>query len=286
MNNIIIETESDQIEAKVLGQRVSVPESYDPNILVAIPRSTNRIPYGIDDSDFNGYDYWNAYECTYLLETGSPIYLGVRIKYPSSSEFIVESKSLKLYFNSFNNYKIKGSIYSSKNQFLRIVEEDLKLLLNTVVKVNILDKEFIYPYDEFISIDSFINRSQIHITQYHEDANILEYGDMKEFSIYIEGLMSNCQVTGAPDHATLLIKFNGKKGVNLTSLFKYIVSHRKENRFHEATLETIFKHIKDKYNPDSLTMLALYTRRGGISISPFRTTESDYQWNDYRSYFD
>ena len=96
--------QTDKIASRFLGQKVACVDEYDSNLLVAIPRIENRLAYSIDENNlpFYGVDVWHAYEFSVLTNNGLPVTRLIKLKYGADSRYLVESKSLKLYLNSFN----------------------------------------------------------------------------------------------------------------------------------------------------------------------------------------
>ncbi len=276
--NIIEETKTDDVAGKVLGQRVSAPQVYDPNILVRVPRSENRKQYGISDDTFIGFDTWNCYEISFLLNNGFPLMFVGKLVYPSNSEFIVESKSLKLYLNSFNMEKMGISVEDATHRFINTVKHDLAVLLNINihdVSFNLFDDKeeksmFSVKPDDYSDIGEYGELCEF--TSDSETPELLKENIFnKKFKVSFRSMRSNCRVTHQPDWATVFIDYEGDRGVDLKSLLQYLVSFRNESHFHEECVEMIFTRLNDKFLPDKLNVTALYTRRGGIDICPQRS---------------
>lgn len=262
--------------SSVLGSKVSYNQDYDPNILVRERRSNNREVYQIQDPlPFVGVDVWNCYEISFLQENGFPISAVAKIVYDCSSEFIVESKSLKLYLNSFNMYKFKGSKEESIKHFKKLVVKDLSKLLGIKVKINLFFKEQNKKiFKDFLSIDEFQEGGRFSL--FKESPEVLKCLDKKqEIKIKSSLLRSNCKITHQPDWGDLFVYYKGKKELDLSSFTEYLISFRGENHFHEEVVEMIYKRLFDFLEPEDLMVAATYTRRGGIDINPIRANKEE-----------
>ncbi len=265
-----------------LGKKSLGCNRYNPSLLVAVPRFENRKQYNIDNNNlpFDGWDIWHAYEFSVLCENGFPVTRVLKLRYKADSEFIVESKSLKLYLNSFNMTKFGTTVDECLALCKSFIEKDLSEALKTSVEVSFLTnkvkkEEIFYNY---IDLSSLINVSDLNITEFKESAELLNVYDMdsetKNF-IYFDSLRSNCRVTHQPDFGDVFIYYNSSKHIEEASLVKYLVSFRSEYHFHEECCEMIFKRLYDLLNDDDEIMVcALYTRRGGIDISPVRWSKN------------
>lgn len=283
--------------SKHLGKTSEYKSTYDKTLLVAEPRQNNRTYLGITDDNlpFVGFDTWNAYECSFLLNNGCPVTGVVKVNYPASSKYIVESKSIKLYFNSFNMYKMGNNIKEAIDRFTKIASADLSELLVTGVKVSfipssIYDKTEVSAHDyygksQFVTLEDVIPEQTLYSTTfdtYNEtpkllDDNHIEVSDGASVSQYFHSalLKSNCRVTSQPDWGDVFIYIKTNKHINKVSLLKYIVSFRGECHFHEEICECIYKRLQDKFNPEALFVMCLYARRGGIDINPVRASNVD-----------
>jgi 7-cyano-7-deazaguanine reductase len=262
------------------------PDKADKSLLVPVPRVLNREEYDINEDDlpFVGFDTWNCYEVSFLLDNGFPVSGVVKIVYPSDSECIVESKSLKLYLNSFNMHRFGNSLTRAIVKAKQMIEDDLRDALECDVDVWFhYDDENELPAapikGHFVRLESLINQDDIEFTDYEEDPKILEHAPMlgfMPFQVTSSALRSNCRITNQPDWGDVYIHIEGEDCVTPESLMKYIVSMRKENHFHEEICECIFKRLKDILEDDTEILVAcLYTRRGGIDINPIRATSQE-----------
>ncbi len=259
---------------KALGKTSSYPRNYDPEQLERVPRSLNRVPLGIDDKKlpFTGYDIWHVYEVSYLLKNGAPQTAICKITIPTTSEYIVESKSLKLYFNSFNMEIMGECPESALKNMKHTVQHDLEKLLECQIALDFHTQQSDINYGfNAINIDNLV-RDIDSIEVYSESPQLISYteniGTIE--TLYSTLLKSNCRVTNQPDWGNVLISYSADKKLNHVDLLKYIISFRDENHFHEEIVETIYKRLYDLLKPKELLVIAFYTRRGGIDINPVR----------------
>jgi len=267
-------------ESKLLGKKVDNPKEYDPSILVAVPRELNRSIYDINDPDnlFTGCDIWHAWEFSLLTNKGLPVTGVLKIKYSSHSPDIVESKSLKLYLNSFNMEKFGDDPEAAVKIVLNIIQNDLSNLLKTEVEIRFFDKHTYSEADfsDYIQLEKSEAIQNIEFTEYTENKHLLissnEEGVQK---VYSDLLRSNCKITNQPDWGSVFIYLKGKSMVNQESLLQYIVSLRNENHFHEEICELLYKRLYDLLEPEEICITCIYTRRGGIDICPTRTNKTE-----------
>ncbi len=258
--------------------------TYDPELLVAIPRHYNRETYKIDQDclPFFGGDVWNAYEVSAITTKGRPVNGMMKIYYECDSPFHVESKSIKLYLNSFNMTPLGDTAKECKSIIENMVAEDLTHALKTPVSVNFHTNDFdneINFGDGYDDLEGIIDLDKVEFNTYHSDASQLKIGTVNEealeLKIHSDLLRSNCRVTNQPDWGDVYIHLVGKNMPDLPSLARYIVSHRQVSHFHEEICEMVFVHLMEAYNPDKLMVTCLYTRRGGLDINPIRATHAD-----------
>lgn len=275
-----------KIAGKHLGQvgGAGYSDTYDPSLLVEIPRYLNREAYGIDDNDlpFVGGDVWNAYEVSAITTKGLPVVGMLKIWYPADSKLHVESKSIKLYLNSFNMTQLGETDHECIKLLKQRVKKDLSDLLQTKVQVEMFTSEHSpsYSFKGYAPLDALVDLNAIEFTSYHSDASQLssdevdEDFEMGEIKVQSNLLRSNCRVTNQPDWGDVFIHIKPKKGSapNLESLAKYIVSHRQVSHFHEEICEMVYMHLKEAYEPEELMVACLYTRRGGLDINPIRAS--------------
>ena len=271
---------TDEIASKFLGKKVSGSENYDPSLLVVIPREENRKQYDLnnDKLPFCGWDIWHAYEFSSMSENGVPVTRLMKLRYSCRSEFLVESKSLKLYLNSFNMSRFGQNISECLEICKNKIEKDLSEKLQTEVKINFIDNKTqkIQIFEIFQNIMHFVNEQDLIVEKFKEAPEVLkteETAELKEYYLTFDSLRSNCRVTHQPDFGDLFIYYKSTKHIIEKSLVKYLSSFRSEFHFHEECCEMIFKRLSDILNKDDkLFVCALYTRRGGIDICPSRWT--------------
>ena len=275
-----------EIAGKHLGQTVSeYSELYDASLLVKVPRHFNRDTYDIDENKlpFVGYDVWNAYEVSALTTKGRPVTGVLKIVYPSDSKYHVESKSIKLYLNSFN----MTPFGNNKEECIQIIQSfvakdlsdllecDVECILHTNQSMDPYANDMWIGYSGYDNVEDLVDLDEVDFTQYKSDASQLEKSSKKraqEVSYYTDLLRSNCRVTNQPDWGDIYVYMKGKDVVTPESFAKYIVSHRKVSHFHEEICEMVYKHLLDRCNPKELMVTCLYTRRGGIDINPVRAS--------------
>ena len=270
---------TDSKASEYLGKKVAIPQEYNPSILVAVPRIENRNKYSISENHlpFLGYDIWHCYEFSAMTLKGLPVTRVLKLKYSAFSPYIVESKSLKLYLNSYNLSKFGNSTEECLEKCKSLIERDLSEKLSVTVEVSFLKTpKHIEIFSSYSNVLNFIDESDIEIYEFKENPSLLEVteGDnIKENFLKFDSLRSNCRVTHQPDFGDVFIYYRSKKSINCSSLVKYLVSFRNEYHFHEECCEMIYKRIYDLLDSgDALMVCTLYTRRGGIDISSVRYT--------------
>lgn len=273
--------------SKHLGKTSNYKDTYDPSLLVREPRNSNRIHLSISDDapPFIGYDIWNAYEVSALMNNGVPVVAVAKITYPATNKYIVESKSLKLYFNSFNMTKLGTDVKSVVQGIKERVIKDLSELLETEVDVLVHTNSDVLKYLKtpseewqhsiYSTLEDEYKIEDLFIEKYAESPELLEVVDSVCDTVHYHSalLKSNCRVTSQPDWGDVYITITKKgKTIDPVSLLKYIISFRSECHFHEEIIETIYKRINDILQPDELVVRGLYARRGGIDINPIRAS--------------
>lgn len=262
-------------EKSELGKKSEYDPIYNPNKLFEIPRKAKRDEINIDSSTalpFFGFDYWNHYEVSWLNSKGKPVVAMAKIIYPCSSPNIIESKSMKLYFNSFNNTR-----FDSVNAIQSIIKADLEKKVESTVNVTIIPvKDFKEEKIHRGFKGKCIDELDIECAVYTVEPSFLKINEnqVEDETLYSDLLKSNCLVTHQPDWGSVQITYSGNK-INEEGLLQYLVSFRNHNEFHEQCIERIFMDIMQKCNPKKLTVSGRYTRRGGLDINPIRSTEQD-----------
>lgn len=275
------------IQHSSLGKSSVNPEKYDASLLFRIPRIENREKYGISNKNlpFSGVDVWNCYEVSFLLDNGLPVNRMLKLIYSCESEFLVESKSLKLYLNSFNMERLGATMQKASEKFIDTVRVDLENELQTAVAVQLFtdNSEEIKPFAELqtkdlVQLISENKLSEKKFNHFLEAPGLLEGKSTKnqqEIAFRTDVLRSNCRVTNQPDWGDLFVKMISAYEVDLSSVLAYLISFRQENHFHEEVVEMIYKRLWDKFQPQELMVAAMYTRRGGIDINPIRVSETN-----------
>ena len=247
-------------------------------MLVVEPRQSNRTYLDIDKDSlpFVGYDVWNGYEVSALTNNGKPVAAIAKVIYPCDSEFIVESKSMKLYWNSFNMTKLGDSPEEVMGEIEKRAITDLSEKIGINVSVQLFFDDHVIEDDLDFSgvtnLDIAVGNDVVFHT-YNETPELLqiEERDQSQEINYISGLLkSNCRVTSQPDWGDVYIQMKGNKIPTAESLLKYIVSFRDECHFHEEICECIYKRLWDLCSPEELVVSCLYVRRGGWDINPHR----------------
>jgi len=259
------------VEHSLLGKDTNYPTEYQPEILYPISRAPAREKYAHIEAIQQGTDWWHIFEISWLNAAGVPQVAIGRMILPASSPNLIESKSLKLYFNSLNFAK-----FESKSAFIATVEQDLSKAAEADVKLDLFHvDELDIAKPEGICLDELIPER----LENHPDATLLaldnESDENVEVQLYSHLLRSNCPVTGQPDWGTVFIRYQGKKPC-YKSILAYIISYRQHNGFHEQCVEQIFADIWQNLKPEKLMVYATYTRRGGLDINPCRV--SDFTW--------
>jgi len=253
-------------------------DQYNAELLVKIPRYLNREGYGLTSDSFIGVDTWNAYEISAITTKGQPVAGMLKIVCPADSAHHVESKSIKLYLNSFNMTRIGDTAVECIAGIEARVKRDLDELLettNTVTFYTSNDDGITLSFEGYSDVADLANLDEIDFTAFQSDASqleVVESNESAQLKLSSNLLRSNCRVTNQPDWGDVYIKIKGKKLPTPASIAKYIVSHRTVSHFHEEVVEMMFKHLSDAFEPEELMVCALYTRRGGLDINPIRAT--------------
>lgn len=261
---------SDPSMLSPLGQPTEYRSDYMPELLYPIPRQLKRDELGISAATlpFVGEDIWNAYEVSWLNPRGKPLVALATFWVPATSPHLVESKSLKLYLNSFNQ-----TAFTDASAVEATLEGDLSSAAGAPVrvKIEVLSRRpqptLGYPQgtlldDLDIACDTYQPAPQ---------QLVAVDGEKVEEILYSHLLKSNCLVTGQPDWAMVVIRYRGRP-IDHAGLLRYIVSFRDHNEFHEQCVERIYCDIQRQCAPEALAVHARYTRRGGLDINPFRSS--------------
>lgn len=270
----------------VLGESTTYSKTYDPTILYPISRQIGRDEIlkdvGFDFNNYhhelkNGVDIWQAFELSWLNPIGISQVAMARFTIPTNSPNIVESKSLKLYLNSLNFTK-----FSSIDELKNTLQKDLSACAGTNVGVEIIglnDDGLDIHAPVGICIDDVLDNTKKEIPLLDDIDNTFlknaKKGALTQHKFYSNLLRSNCPVTNQPDWGVVQIEITTEYELDFGEFLKYILSFRQHNGFHEQCVERIFADCMIHYRPVSLRVLANYTRRGGIDISPVRVYHRD-----------
>ena len=262
--------QDNSLKSLKLGQKTEYASQYDRTLLQPVPRTLNRDGLGITQNQpFTiGADIWTAYEISWLNEKGLPQVAIADIYLDYQSQNLIESKSFKLYLNSFNQSK-----FTDFNAVQQTMQRDLSECAQGDVKVR-LNPVAVYDSQKIDHLQGdCIDEQDIEITSYEFNADWLKdcvSDEIVEEKLVSHLLKSNCLITNQPDWGTLHIHYIGKK-INHEKLLRYVVSFRQHNEFHEQCVERIFCDLMHYAKPEKLTVYARYTRRGGLDINPFRS---------------
>lgn len=272
MTNKLLENQQHNANASELGRKSDYDPLYNPERLFPIPRAPKREELGLDSGTlpFSGYDIWNHYEVSWLNQKGKPVVAIAEVIYDCSSPFLIESKSLKLYFNSLNN-----TVFDCAEDVAETIKHDIEARVKTSVFVAIqpLNRiEMASVNKQFAGV--YLDELDIECSAYTVNPDFLSVHDnMVEETLHSDLLKSNCLVTNQPDWGSIQIHYQGHQ-INHAGLLQYLISFRNHNEFHEQCIERIFMDLLNVCKPKELTVYGRYTRRGGLDINPYRSTQS------------
>jgi len=258
-----------------LGKSSAYQSQYAPELLFPIARQQKRDELGLfadaGTMPFFGVDIWNAYELSWLNMRGKPQVAIATITVPADSPNIVESKSFKLYLNSFNQTRLAGP-----DALLALLRDDLSDGFGAPVHVTLTSPEA-FGAVKMGELDGvLLDRLDVEIDGYSPSPELLsaddENGQVEE-TLVSHLLKSNCLVTGQPDWGTVQIRYVGPQ-IDQEGLLKYLIGFREHNEFHEQCVERIFMDVLRQCKPTKLAVYARYTRRGGLDINPWRANFS------------
>jgi len=261
-----------QVLHSPLGKAVAYETEYNPALLFPIARQGKRDEIGVTGKlPFMGMDIWNAYELSWLNLRGKPQVALATFLFPADSPNIVESKSFKLYLNSFNQTKL-----ADEAELIARLSRDLSQAADASVSVRLTT-----PADfgklKMGELEGYcLDNLAIEVDTYQPTPELLfcEDEDSPVTEVLTSNLLkSNCLVTGQPDWASVAISYTGR-AINREGLLKYLISFRNHNEFHEQCVERIFMDILRQCDPLKLSVYARYTRRGGLDINPWRSNHN------------
>ncbi len=256
-----------------LGKTTDYQSSYTPQLLQAVPRSLNREELGcVETQPFFGIDIWHAYELSWLNSKGKPVVMLARCSLSCATPNIIESKSFKLYLNSFNQ-----SQFATQEEVHWILERDLSKVAEGKVSVELIHADNVNELSPVALPGLCIDNLDISINEYTLNPNLLKLakgGDVVHETLHSHLLKSNCLITNQPDWASVVVSYTGQR-IDHESLLKYLISFRSHNEFHEQCVERIYCDLLGAFELQDLSVQALYTRRGGLDINPFRASNTD-----------
>ncbi|PSU68790.1 NADPH-dependent 7-cyano-7-deazaguanine reductase QueF [Photobacterium phosphoreum] len=271
-----------ELAGLTLGKKTEYKDQYDPSLLQPVPRSLNRTDINISDDalPFTGYDIWTLYELSWLNKKGLPQVAIGEVRLPASSPNLIESKSFKLYLNSFNQTHFDS--WQDIADTLQIdlshcAGEDVDVTIQPLTDFN--DQPIVNFFGECIDDQDIEISDYSFKPEYLEDA--ADNNDIVEEIVHSHLLKSNCLITNQPDWGSVRIAYKGNR-IDREKLLRYIVSFRNHNEFHEQCVERIFNDIMRFCQPESLTVYARYTRRGGLDINPYRTNMGKTPSDNFR----
>ncbi len=254
-----------------LGKETQYPDQYDPTLLFPIPRAIGRSQLALQPlPQWYGADIWNAYELSWLNPKGKPQVAMARFIFDAAAPNIIESKSFKLYLNSFNQTRL-----DSTEQLLAHLQQDLTAASEAAVSIALIEPAD-FEHQTIQNLDgTLIDELDVAPRQYEPDAHLLQCNPetVVHETLVSNLLKSNCPVTRQPDWASLQISYEGP-AINHASLLEYIISYRNHDGFHEQCVEQVFCDILKHCQPAKLLVYARYTRRGGLDINPWRSTSA------------
>ncbi|MGF1775498.1 NADPH-dependent 7-cyano-7-deazaguanine reductase QueF [Vibrio nomapromontoriensis] len=259
-----------ELSGLTLGQKTDYANQYDPSLLQPVPRSLNRDDLELgNELPFKGCDIWTLYEISWLNSKGLPQVAIGEAYIPATSANLIESKSFKLYLNSYNQTR-----FASWDEVQHLIQSDLSNCAGEEVTLKLIP---VKDYEQSVIVGmagDCIDEQDIEINSYEFDANLLQHATsdvIVEEALHSHLLKSNCLITNQPDWGSVEIQYHGPK-IDREALLRYLVSFREHNEFHEQCVERIYTDIMSYCRPSSLTVYARYTRRGGLDINPYRSS--------------
>lgn len=259
-----------QPDQSPLGKASAYADQYDASLLFAIPRGLKRAELGIEGTPpFFGADMWTAFELSWLNLRGKPQLALAHITVPCESPNIIESKSFKLYLNSFNNTR-----FADARDVRERIRADIGAAVGAGIGIKTLGPE-LFDQEPVHEMDGLnLDRLDVECIHFTPAPELLfaEFDEPPVTETLTSNLLkSNCLVTGQPDWGSVQISYSGAQ-INQEGLLQYLVSFRNHHEFHEQCVERIFMDVRARCKPIKLSVYARYTRRGGLDINPFRTS--------------
>ncbi|MBY8048874.1 NADPH-dependent 7-cyano-7-deazaguanine reductase QueF [Vibrio fluvialis] len=273
-------SDAKELAGLTLGKKTEYANQYDPSLLQPVPRSLNRNDLNLgNELPFLGCDIWTLYELSWLNDKGLPQVAIGEVAIPATSANLIESKSFKLYLNSFNQTR-----FADWAEVQACLQKDLSACAGESVQVEVKSLAA-YTAQPIVTMQGeCIDDQDIEISSYDFDDTLLAEASSDEIveeTLHSHLLKSNCLITNQPDWGSVEIAYRGPK-IDREALLRYIVSFREHNEFHEQCVERIFTDISHYCHPEHLTVLARYTRRGGLDINPFRSSHQAAPANNQR----
>ena len=277
-----------EVAAKTLGSANSYAvytDTFDPSQLNPMPRALARGDWNIKGDEFVGYDTWHCHEATFLLNNGLPIAGTLKIICPADSEFMVESKSFKLYLNTFDMCKMGDKIHDAIENYENQVKKDISECIGKEVKVAFFreGEQVLFegdPGDGYYDLFRLLGNKKLEeldITDYSGKENhfsIIPAETSDEVSVMTGILRSRCRHTKQKDTGAAYFRIITKQNrVDLKDLLKEVIALREVNEFHEFCSEKLFKSIMSHPDVEDCVVMLLYARRGSLDINPVRASK-------------
>ncbi|QJQ20006.1 NADPH-dependent 7-cyano-7-deazaguanine reductase QueF [Pseudomonas sp. SK] len=260
-------------EHSPLGKSSEYIATYSPQLLFPIPRTAKWAELGVTAQTlpWQGVDYWNCFELSWLLPSGKPVVAIGEFAIPADSPNIIESKSFKLYLNSLNQ-----TVFASSGELQACLEKDLSAAAGKPVGVQLRSLAEVEAQGVVALPGQCIDALDVAISNYQQPQPELlrcNPDQVVEETLHSHLLKSNCPVTGQPDWGSVVVDYKGP-ALDPASLLTYLVSFRQHADFHEQCVERIYLDLKNLLQPEFLTVYARYVRRGGLDINPYRSTRA------------
>jgi 7-cyano-7-deazaguanine reductase len=183
---------------------------------------------------------------------------------------MIESKSFKLYLNSLNNER-----FESEGAAIARIVADISDVAGSDVALQLLpvdDPSLAGGQLEGDCLDSLAVGSVANGEPVPGLLSLAGDGALVEEMCYSHLLRSLCPVTGQPDWASVWLHYRGR-ALDRVALLRYLLAFRNHHEFHEQCIERMFRDITGTCDPEFLHIQGFYTRRGGMDINPFRSTD-------------
>ncbi|QDE31871.1 MULTISPECIES: NADPH-dependent 7-cyano-7-deazaguanine reductase QueF [Shewanella] len=258
------------LKGLTLGHATAYQAEYDASLLQGVPRKLNRDALALSgELPFHGTDIWTGYELSWLNAKGKPVVAIMEVQLDINSVNLIESKSFKLYLNSFNQTKFENA-----EAVQDTLSRDLAACAQGEVTVNVIEPKH-FNLERIVDLPgTCIDDLDIEIEEYtFKPDHLLDSTDSDKSvaeTLNSNLLKSNCLITSQPDWGSVMVRYQGPK-IDREKLLRYLISFRQHNEFHEQCVERIFVDLKKYCHCTKLTVYARYTRRGGLDINPYRS---------------